>query len=199
MMTKTNSSRHTKADIALCFGERTGYDVDPKDIRIKGNWLFHRAEWLDDEVDCYWAADARYNSGVLSMEAWNGVKIEDSPFIPKNDERVAKSLEKLDKGYKQHLFEQTPAGKLASKQDEAVGDLVWNAIEKDPLFKKEVKLLHQKLQDKLDEEYGKNKMYKMGVCTDELREANLITPELEDQIQKVKDKVEKEFDWTEYE
>ncbi len=59
--------------------------------------------------------------------------------------------------------------------------------------------MHQKLQDKLDEEYGKNKMYKMGVCTDELREANLITPELEDQIQKVKDKVEKEFDWTEYE
>lgn len=87
-MTKTNSSHHTKADIALCFGERTGYDVDPKDIRIKGNWLFHRAEWLDDEVDCYWAADARYNSGVLSMEAWSGVKIEDSPFIPKNDKEL---------------------------------------------------------------------------------------------------------------
>tara|TARA_R100000655_G_scaffold10163_1_gene24732 strand:+ start:1025 stop:1621 length:597 start_codon:yes stop_codon:yes gene_type:complete len=198
-MTKTNSSRHTKADIALCFGERTGYDVDPKDIRIKGNWLFHRAEWLDDEVDCYWAADARYDSGVLCMEAWDGVKIEDSPFIPKNDERVAKSLKELDEDYKQHLFEQTPEGQLATKQDEAEGDLVWNAIEKDPLFKKEVKLLHQKLQDKLDEEYGENKKIQWGVSTDDLREANLITQELEDEIQKAKDKVEKDFDWSPYE
>ena len=62
---RTNSSYHTKQDIALCFGERTGYDVEPKDIRVRGNWLFHRADWLDGDVDCYPAKDARYNSGVL--------------------------------------------------------------------------------------------------------------------------------------
>ena len=37
------------------------------------------------------------------MEPWSGVKMEDSPFIPKNDERVAKALEILDKGYNKHL------------------------------------------------------------------------------------------------
>ena len=100
---RTNSSYHTKQDIALCFGERTGYDVEPKDIRVRGNWLFHRADWLDGDVDCYPAKDARYNSGVLCMEPWSGVKMEDSPFIPKNDERVAKALEILDKGYNKHL------------------------------------------------------------------------------------------------
>ena len=37
------------------------------------------------------------------MEPWDGVKLADSPFIPKNDEVVSKTLKTLDKEYKEHL------------------------------------------------------------------------------------------------
>ena len=42
-MSKTYSSHHTKKDIALCFGERTGLFVEPKEIRVRGDWLFYKA------------------------------------------------------------------------------------------------------------------------------------------------------------
>jgi len=103
-MSKTNRSKHTKADIALCLGERIGEFIEPNQIRIRGNWLFYNAEYLDGkEVDCYFAKNARYDSGCLCMEPWDSVKFEDSPFIPKNDEKVKKALEQLDKGYSEYL------------------------------------------------------------------------------------------------
>ena len=96
--------------IALCLGERIGEDVSPREIRVRGNWLFYKNPYYDKDeqtfkkcIDCYWAPDARYNSGVLSMEPWDGVKLVDSPFIPKNDEVVSKTLKTLDKEYKEHL------------------------------------------------------------------------------------------------
>ena len=101
---------HTIKDIALCFGERTGYDVSPRQIRVRGNWLFYKRHDLDEyelttkkSIDCYFAPDAQYDSGVLSMECYSGVHIDDSPFIKDNDKAVAESLKKLDKSYKRHL------------------------------------------------------------------------------------------------
>jgi hypothetical protein len=101
---------HTIKDIALCFGERTGYFVTPRQIRVRGNWLFYINPNYDDEekltkecIDCYFAPDAQYDSGVLSMEAYTGVKLKDSPFIKDNNEIVAKSLKELDKDYKRFL------------------------------------------------------------------------------------------------
>ena len=101
---------HTIKDIALCFGERTGYDVSPRQIRVRGNWLFYKRHDLDEyelttkkSIDCYFAPDAQYDSGVLSMECYSGVHIDDSPFIKDNDKAVAESLKKLDKSYKGFL------------------------------------------------------------------------------------------------
>ena len=66
-MSKTYSSHHTKKDIALCFGERTGLFVDPKEIRVRGDWLFYKSPDYD-EIDCYRAAHAR---STLVYSAWN--------------------------------------------------------------------------------------------------------------------------------
>ena len=106
------SKRKTRTikDIALCFGERTGYFVTPRQIRVRGNWLFYKPDDLEDYeiaekncIDCYFSPHARYDSGVLSMECYSGVMVKDSPFIKDNDEAVAESLKKLDKSYKRHL------------------------------------------------------------------------------------------------
>ena len=101
---------HTIKDIALCFGERTGYFVTPRQIRVRGNWLFYKPDDLEDYeiaekkcIDCYFAPNAQYDSGVLSMEPYTGVKLKDSPFIKDNNEVVAESLKKLDKSYKGFL------------------------------------------------------------------------------------------------
>ena len=101
---------HTIKDIALCFGERTGYFVTPRQIRVRGNWLFYKPDDLEDYeiaekkcIDCYFAPNAQYDSGVLSMEPYTGVKLKDSPFIKDNNETVAKSLKELDKDYKRFL------------------------------------------------------------------------------------------------
>ena len=96
-MSKTYSSHHTKKDIALCFGERTGLFVEPKEIRVRGDWPFYKAPDWGGIIDCYRAADARYDSGVLCMECWDDCTLEESPFVPNNNNRVSKTLERLDK------------------------------------------------------------------------------------------------------
>ena len=98
-MSKTYSSHHTKKDISLCFGERTGMFVEPKEIRVRGDWLFYKSPEGDGIIDCYRAAHARYDSGVLCMECWDDCSLEDSPFVPNNNDRVSKTLERLDKTY----------------------------------------------------------------------------------------------------
>lgn len=102
----------TIKSIALCLGERLGEDVSPRQIRVRGNWLFYRDPDYS-EIECYWAPDARYDSGVLCMEAWDGVMLADSPFIPKNDEVVSKTLKNLDKDYKEYLEEGAERGGLS--------------------------------------------------------------------------------------
>ena len=100
-MPKRLFRRHTKKDIALCFGERTGYFVEPKDIRVRGDWLFYKRQFDDLEyyIECYRAEHARYDSGVFCMEPWSDCTLEESPFIPNNDDKVSKTLERLDKSY----------------------------------------------------------------------------------------------------
>ncbi len=98
-MSKTYSSHHTKKDIALNFGERTGMFVEPKEIRVRGKWLFYKLPDGDGIIDCYRAENARYNSGVLCMEPWSDCTLEESPFVPNNNDKVSKTLERLDKSY----------------------------------------------------------------------------------------------------
>ena len=100
-MSKTYSSYHTKEDIALNFGERTGMFVEPKEIRVRGKWLFYKLPDGDGRVECYRAENTRYKSGVLCMECWDDCSLEDSPFIPNNNDKVSETLERLDKSYKE--------------------------------------------------------------------------------------------------
>ena len=194
METLTEKSKLTKEQIALCFGERTGYDVEPKDIRVRGNWLFHRTRMglfdrYDKEVDCYWAEDARYNSGVLCMEPWDAVEYENSPFIPKNDKKVSIELKRLDEDYQQHLYEQTEEGQLEKRQEKAVSEYLNNIIQNDKEFKNKCIDIRNKIQDELDKKYGKNKKFALGIGTDDMRKANLITPEMEARMQEIRKEV----------
>ena len=85
--------------MAIQFGERIGDDVPANQIKVKGGWLFHKLAEYPDEVDCY-ALPLDY-----SAEPWSGIDIKDSPFVPRNADRVATAIEKLTKGYDQYIKE----------------------------------------------------------------------------------------------
>ena len=184
----------TKEQIALCFGERIGDCVETKDIRVRGNWLFYRTRMglfnkYDKEVECYWAKDARYNSNVLCMEAWDAVEYENSPFIPKNDKKVSIELKRLDKSYKKHLYDQTEEGKLEKRQNDAIDEYLNNIIQNYKEFKNKCIEIRDKRQDELNNKYGKNKKFALGIDIDDMRKANLITEKMEAKIQKIKKEV----------
>jgi len=75
--------------MAIALGERTGMDVNPKDIKIIGKWLFHNDPDIDD-VDVY--------ELPLSMcaEAWDGCKLEASPFGTNDPETLQATITKLE-------------------------------------------------------------------------------------------------------
>ena len=148
--------------------------------------LFDR---YDKEVECYWAKDARYNSGVLCMEPWDAVEYKNSPFIPKNDKKVSIELKRLDDGYQQHLYEQTEEGQLEKRQEKAVSEYLNNIIQNDKEFKNKCIDIRNKIQDELDKKYGKNKKFALGIGIDDMRKANLITPKMEARIQEIKKEV----------
>ena len=190
----TTTKKLTKEQIALCFGERIGDCVQTKDIRVRGNWLFYRTRMglfdrYDKEVECYWAKDATYNSGVLCMEPWDDVQYENSPFIPKNDKKVSIELKRLDEDYQQHLYDQTEEGQLEKRKEKAVSEYLNNIIQNDKEFKNKCIDIRNKIQDELDKKYGKNKKFALGIGTDDMRKANLITPEMEAKIQVIKKEV----------
>ena len=186
----------TKHQIAHSFGERIGECVEIKDIRVRGNWLFHRTKYdfwsnsvvvkYDNRVDCYWAKDANFNSGVLCMEAWDAVEYENSPFIVKNDEKVSIELKRLDKSYKKHLYDQTEEGKLEKRQNNAIDEYLNKIIENDKELQNKCIEIRDKKQEELDKKYGKNKKYVLGISIEDLRKANLITKEMDLKIQQIK-------------
>ena len=92
----------TLKKLAISFGERIGEDVYPRQIKVSGNWLFYKSDY-HDSIECYWAKNAQYNSGVLSCEPWDDCKLSESPFIPHNQEEVFNTLKKLDKEYQEYL------------------------------------------------------------------------------------------------
>ena len=189
MGTLTKKSKLTKEQIALCFGERTGYFVEPKEIRVRGNWLFYKRSDYDDYIECYQAKHARYDSGVLCMEPWDHCNLEDSPFVPNNNDKVSKTLERLDKSYQRHLYEQTEEGQLAKRQEEAVFKYLSNIMQNNKEFKNKCWEVRCKMQDELDKIYGKYKKFVLGIGEDDMRKANLITPEMEARIEEIRKEV----------
>ena len=96
----------TLKKLAISFGERIGEDVYPRQIKVSGNWLFHKSDYLHEtEIACYWAKNCQYNSGVLSAEPWDFIKKEDSPFTYHNQDKVFEVCQRLDKEYTEYLKE----------------------------------------------------------------------------------------------
>ena len=92
----------TKEELAIYFGERRGIAAKPKDLRLKGNWIFFRdPEWADDypnDVELY-----NYPCGSMA-ECYDETHIDKTPF---NKNLSHKELEKiindLDKRWKKFI------------------------------------------------------------------------------------------------
>ena len=90
-MTTTTYKRLTKAEARLWISEAWGRDISINNVKLRGDWLFVR-EPDEDEVDCIY----RPMSGDIWAEPWDGIRLEDSPFISGNKEAVDVAVAKLD-------------------------------------------------------------------------------------------------------
>ena len=80
-------------------GERIGAHVPANQSKRKGGWLFHKLPEYPDEVDCY-ALPLSYIA-----EPFDCIPVKDSPFIPRNLERVEKAIAKLTKSHDEYIKE----------------------------------------------------------------------------------------------
>jgi len=80
-------------DLSIAFGERTGKDVTPDQLRMQGNWVFYHDPKYPDEAECY------YREDCICWEPWTDIPIEKSPFKPNNDHIVEQTLIELDTKY----------------------------------------------------------------------------------------------------
>ena len=95
----------TLKKLAINFGERIGEDVAPRQIKVSGNWLFHKSDYLHEtEIACYWAKGCEF-SGVMTNEPWDFIKKEESPFTYHNQDKVFEVCQRLDKEYREYLQE----------------------------------------------------------------------------------------------
>ena len=118
---------------ALWLSEAWGEDIPQSHIRVRKGWIFVRypkyvddekslddptwegygyrqiRQGWEDEVDCINAPiphptqPGMVISNDIGAEPWSDVRYIDSPFVPHNDERVAKAIAILDKEYKEYL------------------------------------------------------------------------------------------------
>ena len=82
--------------------------VYPQDVKFKYGWIFHRTrDCLDGEyhkcrkpIDCY-STDSLYSyeHTGYQIEPWSGCEVEDSPFKSKNEEKVIKTINELNRSY----------------------------------------------------------------------------------------------------
>ena len=85
--------------------------VYPQDVKFKYGWIFHRTrDCLNGEyhkckepIDCY-AIDSLYSyeHTGYQIEAWSGCEVEDSPFKSKNEDKVLKTINELNRSYQRH-------------------------------------------------------------------------------------------------
>ena len=85
--------------------------VYPQDVKFKYGWIFHRTrDCLNGEyhkckepIDCY-AIDSLYSyeHTGYQIEAWDGCEVEDSPFKSKNEDKVLKTINELNRSYQRH-------------------------------------------------------------------------------------------------
>jgi hypothetical protein len=91
-MTTTTYKRLTRAEAQLWISEAWGRSISIKNVKLRGDWLFIREPEWPDEVDCIHMP----KSGDIWAEPWDGIRLEDSPFTPRNKEAVDIAIAKLD-------------------------------------------------------------------------------------------------------
>ena len=91
-MTTTTYKRLTRAEARLWISEAWGRSISIKNVKLRGDWLFIREPEWPDEVDCIHMP----KSGDIWAEPWDGIRLEDSPFTPRNKEAVNIAIAKLD-------------------------------------------------------------------------------------------------------
>ena len=172
--------------------------VFPEDVKYIRGWIFHRTREWDtmnfhkgkEPIDCYPQKGLySYEHSGCQLEPWSGCDLKDSPFKKNNDNKVLKTIERLDKDYQKHLYDQTEEGQLEKRQEKAVSKYLNNIIQNDKEFKNKCWEVRCKIQDKLDKKYGKHKKFALGIGVDDMRKANLITQEMEVRIQEIKKEV----------
>ena len=87
----TARKKLTRAEARLWISEAWGRHISINNVKLRGDWLFVR-EPDEDEVDCIY----RPMSGDIWAEPWDGIRLEDSPFISGNKEAVDVAVAKLD-------------------------------------------------------------------------------------------------------
>ncbi len=75
--------------MAIALGERTGMDVEPKDIAIIGKWLFHDYPGYE-EVDVYELPLP------MCAEVWDNCKFEQSPFGTKDLATLQATIKRIE-------------------------------------------------------------------------------------------------------
>jgi len=78
-----------RQSMAIALSERTGLDVEPKNIAIIGKWLFHNDPDIND-VDVYELPLP------MCAEAWTGCKLELSPFGTKDPATLQATLKRIE-------------------------------------------------------------------------------------------------------
>ena len=87
-----------KKELAIAFGERTSQFVSPNELRVRGNWVFHRDPDYPNEAVCY----AKEDGDCICWEPYTDVPLDKSPFKPHNEAVVIETLKELDEEYKEH-------------------------------------------------------------------------------------------------
>jgi hypothetical protein len=92
----------SRKDAALWLSEAWGRDdIRPRHVRHLGNWLFvdDPQDTRSGEVECIHAP----KSGDIWAEPWSGIPFIESPFVEKDQAKLAKTLAKLDDGIANYI------------------------------------------------------------------------------------------------
>lgn len=87
------------SDLAIAVGERTGMFLEEKNVKELGNWVFVRDPEYPGEIECY------ANENSIIWECWTAIDESVSPFGTRNKSVLQKTLETLDRDYKNYLGE----------------------------------------------------------------------------------------------
>ena len=103
----TNKLTHKQA-YEIVRDNTTWAYVYPQDVKFKYGWIFHRTRdclngkyhTCKEPIDCYHIDSLySYEHTGYQIEPWSGCDVDKSPFKPKNDEDIIKTVRELNRSY----------------------------------------------------------------------------------------------------